>query len=144
MSIFPFMDPEQFEVQEEITEELITPREWAWDFEENDFKLNNGKMYIVEGIEAIKIWIWKIFQIQRYRYIIHSWDYGHELEGLVGQSGSQSYIRAEAERLIKEAIFPTLNGYVEDIKNVEIELNNDILSINFTAITPYGEVNISV
>ncbi len=143
IDVFLFMDPEEFEVQEEIEEELIIPREWAWDFEKLDFKTKDGKMYQVEGKEAIKIWLWKIFQTPRYRYLIYSWDYGHELEGLIGQ-GSQSYIKAEAERLIKEAIWLTLNGYVEDIKNVQIDLINDVLDIRFTAITPYGEVNIDV
>ena len=122
MSIFPFMDPEQFEIQEEIGEEIITPKEWAWDFEECDFKMKDGKMYIVEGTEAIKIWIWKIFQTPRYRYIIYSWDYGHELEDLIGQGGSDLFIKSEAERFIREAIWPTLNGYVQDIKDLVITL----------------------
>lgn len=141
-SIFPFMDPQEVLIEETDTE-LPIAREWAWDFEKLDFKLKDGKMYQVEGKEAVKIWLWKIFKTPRYRYLIYSWDYGHELESLIGQ-GSQSYIKAEAERLIKEAIWPTLNGYVEDIKNLEIDLVNDVLGINFTAITPYGEVEMNV
>lgn len=141
-SIFPFMDPQEIPI-EETEQELPMAKEWAWDFEELDFKARDGKMYQVEGKEAVKIWLWKIFQTPRYRYLIYSWDYGHELESLIGQ-GSQSFIKAEAERLIKEAIWPTLDGYVEDIKNLEIGLINDVLSISFTAITPYGEVEISV
>lgn len=141
-SMFPFMDPQEIQLEETETE-LPMAREWAWNFEKLDFKLKDGKMYQVEGKEAVKIWLWKIFQTPRYRYLIHSWDYGHELENLIGQ-GSQSFIKAEAERLIKEAIWPTLNGYVEDIKNLEIDLVNDGLGINFTAITPYGEVEMNV
>lgn len=141
-SIFPFMDPQK--VQGEGTEtDLPMAREWAWDFEKLDFKLKDGKMYQVEGKEAIKIWLWKIFQTHRYRYLVYSWDYGHELESLIGQ-GSQSFIKAETERLIKEAIWPTLDGYVEDIKNLAIDLANDVLNISFTAITPYGEVEMNV
>lgn len=141
-SIFPFMDPQEVLIEETETE-LPIAREWAWDFEKLDFKTKDGKMYQVEGKEAIKIWLWKIFQTPRYRYLIYSWDYGHELESLIGQ-GSQSYIKAEAERLIKEAIWPTLNGYVEDIKKLEIDLVNDVLDISFIAITPYGEVEMNV
>jgi len=141
-SMFPFMDPQEIQLEETETE-LPMAREWAWDFEKLDFKLKDGKMYQVEGKEAVKIWLWKIFQTPRYRYLIHSWDYGHELESLIGQ-GSQSFIKAEAERLVREAIWPTLDGYVEDIKNLEIDLVNDVLSISFTAITPYGEVEMNV
>lgn len=141
-SIFPFMDPQEIPI-EETEQELPMAKEWAWDFEELDFKARDGKMYQVEGKEAVKIWLWKIFQTPRYRYLVYSWDYGHELENLIGQ-GSQSFIKAEAERLIKEAIWPTLDGYVEDIKNLEIDLVNDALNISFTAITLYGEVEMNV
>lgn len=141
MSIFPFIDPQEIEVEET---ELPMAREWAWDFEELDFKLKDGKMYIVEGKEAVKIWLWKLFQTPRYRYLIYSWDYGHELEDLIGLGSSESFIKSEAERFIREAIWPTLNGYVEDIKDILISLNEDRLSIEFTAITPYGEVEINV
>jgi hypothetical protein len=141
-SLFPFMDPQEV-VAGETETELPLAKEWAWDFERCDFKTKNGKMYIVEGNEAIKIWIWKIFQTPRYRYLIYSWDYGNELEELIGK-GSQSFIKSEAERLVKEAIWPTLNGYVEDIKNLEIDFKDDILIISFTAITPYGEARINV
>ena len=141
-SIFPFMDPQEIKLEETETE-LPMAKEWAWDFEKLDFKLKDGKMYQVEGKEAVKIWLWKIFQTPRYRHLIYSWDYGHELESLIGQ-GSQSFIKAEAERLVREAIWPTLDGYVEDIKNLEIDLVNDVLAISFIAITPYGEVEMNV
>ena len=142
MSIFPFIDPQV--VDAHPREDLPMAREWAWDFKENDFKLKNGKMYRVEGKEAVKIWIWKIFQTPRYRYLIYSWDYGHELEPLVGKSYSQAIIQSEAERLVKEAIWPTLDGYVTDIRNLVASTEKDMLSIRFTAITPYGEVEVSV
>lgn len=141
MSIFPFIDPQEMEIE---GTELLMAKEYAWDFETLDFKLKDGKMYLVEGVEAIKIWLWKIFKTPRYRYLIYSWDYGHELEDLIGQGGSESYIKSEAERIIKEAIWPTLNGYVEDIKNLDISLIDDALNINFTVVTPYGEVEINV
>lgn len=142
MSIFPFLDPQV--VDAPLTEKPLIARDWAWDFKKNDFKLKDGKMYIVEGKEAIRIWIWKILQTPRYRYLIYSWDYGHELEQLFGRSYSQAIIQSEAERLIKEAIWPTLNGYVTDIQNLTVNVNRDMLKISFTAVTPYGEVEIDV
>jgi len=136
------MDPQEVEIEE--PQELPMAIEWAWDLDELKFKLKDGKMYQVEGKEAIKIWLWKIFQTPRYRYLIYSWDYGHELEELIGQGFSKELIESEAKRLVEEAIWPTLDGYVEDIKEFEVDFIDDVLSINFTVITPYGEVKMDV
>lgn len=142
MSIFPFIDPPTTE--EPAAAELPMAREWAWDFDKYDFKTKNGKMYIVEGREAVKIWVWKIFQTPRYRYLVYSWDYGHEMEPLIGKSYSKAVLQSEAERLVKEAIWPTLDGYVTDMRNLTVSTDKGILRIAFTAVTPYGEVEISV
>lgn len=142
MSLFPFMDPPT--EAPPVATELPLAREWAWDFENLEFKTRNGKMYKVEGKEAVKIWIWKIFQTPRYRYLAYSWDYGHELELLVGKSYSQAFIQSEAERLVREAIWTTLDGYVTDIRGLEVVVEKDVLHIRFIAVTPYGEVEIRV
>lgn len=141
-NIFPFIDPE--EIVEETEVELPMAREWAWDFERLDFKTKNGKMYEVEGNEAIKIWIWKLFNTPRFRYLIYSWDYGHELESLIGQGYTQGYINSEAERYVREAIEYNLSDYVTDLEDVEVTFEDTILSIGFKAITPYGEVDMIV
>jgi hypothetical protein len=142
MSLFPFIDPPAAE--EPAAAELPVAREWAWDVDKCEFKTRNGRIYIVEGKEAVKIWIWKIFQTSRYRHLIYSWDYGHELEPLVGKRYSNAVIQSEAERLVKEAIWPTLEDYVTDIRNLAVSAEKDILCTDFTAVTPYGEVEISV
>lgn len=136
MSIFPFTDP--VELVDEV-KELPMAREWAWDFEKLDFKTKNGKMYQVEGNEAVKIWIWKLLNTQRYRYMIFSWDYGHEMEDLIGKY-TQGFTESEAERLVKEAVESNLKDYVLEMKDFDIQLVEDTLSVAFTAVTPYGEV----
>lgn len=140
MSIFPFTDP--VELVDEV-KELPIAREWAWDFEELDFKTRNGKMYQVEGNEAIKIWIWKLLNTPRYRYMIFSWDYGHEMEDLIGKY-TRGFTESEAERFVKEAVEYSLSDYVSETKDFEISLSEDILKVEFTAVTIYGEVTISV
>lgn len=142
-SIFPFIDIPPDTAEQASTEPLMA-REYAWDFENNCFLLKDGKFQVVEGKEAVKIWLWKIFHTPRYRYLIYSWDYGNELEELIGKNYSQSALEAEAKRLIEEAIFPTLEGYVTEIKNVSTMIQNGVVKIDFTAVTPYGEVNMSV
>ena len=140
-SIFPFIDPQEMEIEE--TEPPMA-REWAWDFEKMDFKIKDGKMYQVEGKEAVKIWLWKLFQTPRYRYLIFNWNYGHELENLIGQGYTQGYLNSEAERYVREAIEYNLKDYVTDVKNINVSFDEEILTIEFTAITPYGEVEVRV
>ena len=140
-SVFPFTDPQEMEIEET---ELPMAREWAWDFDKLDFKLKDGKMYQVEGKEAVKIWLWKLFMTARYRQVIFDWDYGHELENLIGQGYTQGYLNSEAERYVREAIEYNLKDYVTDVRNVIVTFDEGTLTIEFTAITPYGEVEVRV
>lgn len=140
-SIFPFIDPQEIE-SEEV--ELPIAKEWAWDFEKLDFKLKDGKMHLVEGIEAVKIWIWKLFMTTRYREVIFNWDYGSELENLIGQGYTQGYLNSEAERYVRETIEYNLKDYVANIRDVVVTFDEGTLTIEFIAITPYGEVEIRV
>lgn len=140
-SIFPFIDPQELE---QVGDALPLAKEWAWDFERLEFKTRNGRMYLVEENEAIKIWIWKLFKTPRFRTLIYNWDYGHELEELIGQGFTEGFLTSEAERYIDEAIEYNLGDYVIDLENIDIDFEGNELTIKFTAITPYGEVEIVV
>ena len=141
MEIFPFIDPQEIEIE---NTEIPMAKEYAWDIKELEFKFRDGKMYLVEGIEAVKIWIWKLFMTTRYREVIFNWDYGSELEGLIGQGYTQGYLNSEAERYVRETIEYNLSDYVTDIRDVVVTFDEGTLTIEFTAITLYGEVDIRV
>lgn len=140
-TIFPFIDIDD-ETIEEQTEELPTPTEYAWDFEKNEFIIKNGRFVVVEGLEAIKIWIYKTLQTPRFRYAIYSDDYGQDLEDLIGSSFTKAAVESEVKRMIYEALM--VNPYIEGIEYVEVSFDGDILGISCTVATAYGEVSISV
>lgn len=140
MDIFPFMDPTEIEIDNNIS----IAEEWAWDIENNSFLKENGKMYKVYRNEAIRIWIYKLFNVERFKNIIYSWDYGNELNELIGKGFNNNYILAEAKRYIEEAIEYNLGKYVTGIRNIEVDLVEDVLTIAFTVKTIYGEVDIVV
>jgi hypothetical protein len=121
--------------------ETSTPKEYAWDFEKNDFKLKDGKFQIVEGTEALKIWIWKALKTSNSTYPIYSDAYGNEFEKLVGKGLSKSLIESEAKRLILECLKE--NEHILSIKNFSVDKSDDTLSITFTAVTDCGEVTLS-
>lgn len=122
--------------------EVSIPREYAWDFEKNDFQLKDGKFQVVEGIEALKIWIWKAIKTSRYTYPIYSDNYGQELDKLIGEGLSKSLAESEAKRLTLECLKD--NEHILSIRSFSVDKSNDVLSITFTAITDCGEVTIDV
>lgn len=141
-SIFPFIDAS---IADSVATETETPREYAWDFENNEFQLKDGKVQIVEELEAIKIKVYKALITQRYRYLIYSWDYGSEFEQLVGQKYSKEFTNAEALRFTQDTLKAYIDkGWITAIKDFETSFSGDDLSISFIIITPYGEANINV
>lgn len=140
-AIFPFIDIDEETISEQ-TDELPVPREYAWDFNANDFVMKDGRFAIVEGLEAIKIWIYKTLQTPRFRYAIYSDDFGHDLEDLIGSGFSKAAMESEVKRMLFEALM--VNPYIDSIEDVSISFDKDVLSISFVAVTQYGEVMISV
>lgn len=139
VDIFPFVEIDE-ELEEETAEELPMAREYAWDFQKEDFKRRDGKMYKVEGKEAVKIWVWKLLKTPRYRYLIFTWDYGNELDELIGKGYTPNYTNAEAKGYVEEAIEYNLQGYVTAIKDMDVTFDDGVLVMDMTIETPYGEV----
>lgn len=143
MSIFPLNI-----VPEDITDESSNANEFpiyyeiAWDFIKDEPIINNNDFVIVEGNEAIKVWIYKAINTVRYQYPIYSWDYGCEIDSLIGQKYTKGLTKSEAERYIKETIL--INPYINDVKIVDINFSKDILSVSIQVNTIYGEVSVDV
>lgn len=124
------------------TSNLSLIKEYAWDFDKNEFILQDGKFVVVTGNEAIKVWAWKALHTERYHYLAYSWDFGHEFESLIGSGLPREAIESECRRFITETL--SVNSYINSVSNIEISMDDSIISANFTLNTPYGEVNMSV
>ena len=134
MSLFPFVTYE-----ENVVKENTFPlyREVAWDFEKDIPILENGSFKIVEGNEAIKVWIYKAILAQRYEHSIYSWDYGSELMDLIGKPYTPELTKSEAKRYIKEALL--INPYILEVNVLDIDFKNCLLSADIKVLTIYGE-----
>lgn len=130
---FPFDSEEEIEYEDA----LQIPKEYEIDFETGRF---TGR--ILEGVEAIKAWVYLALRTNRYQNVIQSWDYGSELEELIGQSYTEDYLEIEAKRMVEECLL--INENITEITEFSISVENDKLSISFTVITPFGEVDINV
>ena len=133
MSLFPFLK----ETEQNL---LTTPklyREYDVDFATGQL---TGK--VLEGKEALKVWIYKILLTKRYRHLIYSWDYGQDLEEMIGKGYEKGLIKSEVERRIKDCLL--IHPHIKECNKFNINLQQDQLNVDFTVNTIYGEVDINV
>lgn len=116
-----------------IEEKQIIPKEY-----EIDFKTGQLTGRIVEGKEAIKIWVWLALQTPRYRYYVYTWDYGNEFEDLIGRGYTEEYISAEAQRMTEDCL--RINEDIKSITDFGVNMAGDTLTVSFTANTIYGGI----
>ena len=142
MTLFPMMRPETVKPDEDVTEYPMY-REIQWDYEHNIPVYKNGIPVIVEGSKAVKVWAWKALRAVRYRYEIYSWEYGNEVENLIGQPYSQELKEAEAARYVRECLM--VNPYITSVTDTAINFSSDdVLSVSAIVTTIYGEVTVNV
>ena len=139
MSLFPFVSN-----TDEIKVDNSFPmyKEIAWDFKRNIPILENGDFKIVEGNEAIKVWVYKAILTPRYNYSIYTWDYGSELLDLIGKAYTPSLTKEEAKRLIKEAL--EINPYILEVEITDINFKDSLLSADIKIVTIYGESEVTI
>lgn len=127
-----------------IENELPLYVELSWDFENDCFIYDKyGNHEFVEGKEAIKIWIYKTLQVERFKYLAYSWQYGLELEKYIGKVMGVQERLSELKRCIIESLM--VNPYIKAIQNMEFKSNSaDEIECVFDCVTIYGEVGIVV
>lgn len=125
----------------EIAEEVV-PREYKYDFKTHEIVLVNGSPILVEGLEAIKIWMYKTLLTQRGYFMAYSFNYGQDYEDLIGSDLSHEALKSEAKRMTEEALFDNKNILKVDEFNAII--NSSEIEISFIAITTYGNIAMEV
>ena len=137
-TLFPFFG--DMAVEESAAESLPLYTEVAWDFEKNIPIVEKGDFKIVTGIEAIKTWVYKTMKTERFRYQIYTWNYGSEMEGLIGQNYTPNLTKAECIRCTKEALL--INPYITNISNAEVTFDKGELKFHGKIETIYGELEV--
>ncbi len=134
--ILPFMAKKEKIDTESI--ELEPLYEFAFDFEKNDFKLRDGKQYLVYGNEALEIWIHKSFKTERFKFLAYSKDFGSELENLIGTSLNIEEKKSEVKRLITECLM--VNPYIKSVDSIEMVTEDSFLKADITLTSIYGRM----
>ena len=90
----------------------------------------------VDEEEALRQAILKIIHTERYEHEIYSWDYGIELQDLIGEQ--IPYVMSEIKRRIEEAL--TADERIDSVEDFTVEqIEKRALYITFTVITTEGE-----
>lgn len=129
-------------IEDTLNEELPLLREYFFDLKTGSLVYENGKPKIVSDIDALKIHIYKMLITERFKFLGYSWDYGCELNSLIGNVQSHSVVEAESKRLIEECLL--VNPYITSIDKVQVSIDGKKVNIVATINTIYGEVEINV
>ncbi len=92
----------------------------------------------LDELEAMKQVIYKILNTNRYQYLIYSWNYGIELDGLLGEP--VNYVCAELQRRITEALIQDDRIISVDSFNFEL-VEKNVINASFKVHTIYGDVD---
>lgn len=115
------------------------------DFEEitlpsKTYKLITDKNRIVgyiDELEALRQAIFLILSIERYEYVIYSWNYGVEFNDLIGQS--TDYVMPEIKRRISEALVQ--DDRITSVDNFSFKINKKKVHVFFTVHSIFGDVD---
>lgn len=134
--MFPFdLDDEEDVVeQDEITSQ---PTDYEIDFTTGEL---TGR--VITGLPAIVQWIRLTLSTDRYYFNQFSWDYGSELETLIGQEYSQETTASEVARMVTDAL--STNPDIDSVSDFDVVMENDHMTVTFTVNTIYGSEEVSV
>ena len=94
----------------------------------------NRLMGSCDGLEAIKQAVYLILNVERYRYVIYSSNYGVEFDDLLGKP--VPYVMPELKRRIEEAL--TQDDRITGVDGFEFETKKDTVHCTFTVHSIFG------
>lgn len=124
-----------------ISDEKRLPmyREWAFDFDKKEFRVKHGKYYLVEGNEAIKVWIYKALKTERYIFVTYTKNYGNEISTLIGTVEDEDILFSEISRYIEESLL--VNPYIISVGDFTFShISGGKIVTKFSVKTVYGEI----
>jgi hypothetical protein len=113
-----------------------------WDFTTGDFKLKDGKLIKLTGIDYLKIWIQKALRTVKDSLIYENTEYGSEHHTLIGQNFHPDFSKAEYQRMLTECLLQ--NDAITNVDNFIFSQEGARLTIEFNVESIYGATNESV
>ncbi|MGI6029758.1 MAG: DUF2634 domain-containing protein [Candidatus Heteroscillospira sp.] len=136
MSLFPIYSIPAAQSWPEMYTDVL------WDYQAGRPVWQGGNPVIVTGLEAVKSWAWRAIATARYRWPIYSWDYGCELERLVGQPYSADTKLSEAVRYVSDSLLAS--PYITACSVTNAAFDGGRLTMTVELSTVYGKEKLYV
>lgn len=112
----------------EINKEVMQPTK--------TYKIKDNRILgFIDNIEALKQAISLILNTERYEYLIYSWNYGSEINGVIGKD--KDIAESEFKRRIKEALLQ--DDRIRNVDNFIFRYEEDSVLVEFTIFSIYGD-----
>ena len=92
-----------------------------------------------DGLDALKQAIYKVLNTERYEYPIYSFNYGIELESLLGKD--PIYVQIELKRRIRECLLR--DDRITEVDNFRFEMAGDTIKCTFDVHSIFGNLMVS-
>jgi hypothetical protein len=89
--------------------------------------IGNRIQGFTDGIEALKQAVYKVLSTERYEYPIYSFNYGVEIESLLGKD--PVYVQVELKRRIRECLLK--DNRISEVDNFRFETSGDTVTCTF-------------
>lgn len=114
---------------------------YNFDFKQGEFVMSGSDVFVLTGIDALRLWAEKTIRTKFGRYSIYNGSsYGANIEDLViGKSYGFDFVESELKREIETALLQH-----EDILSMDVfsvVKSGTVLNISFTLLTVYGKLN---
>ena len=107
--------------------ELNSLKEIGWDFEKDEPLFKDNNFIVVEGIEALKVWVYKTIKTTRFKYLIYSNAYGTYIKSFIGKVFTER-VKNDFKKEIIEALL--INNYIESVSVIEYKLDYNELFLS--------------
>lgn len=138
--LFPFFNDEIKEYEEEMEKATSQQdeiyKDIGWNYDKNTPLIYNGDFLIVEGLEAVKSWVFRALQTQRAKHEIFTWDYGLDIDFFTGKVLTDKN-KIDLTKEITECILE--NQYIVNVADFQFKVKKNKVFISFNVITRYGE-----
>ena len=89
-----------------------------------------------DGLEAVAQAVEIILNVERYMYLIYSWDFGIEFQDLIGKD--PSYACPEIARRVKDALLQ--DERIKDVDDWSFKQDKHSIIASFTVHTVFGDI----
>lgn len=127
---------------EKIENKIKVGKSFLFDFNKGDFVLIDGKVPVIEGKQALNVWIQKVLRTEKLKYKIYDIidnSYGVSLIDYLNSDLPIGFIYASIQNEINGAL--TNHHDITSVGGFDFARSTKGLNVSFTVMTTYGQIS---